>query len=66
MVELTLVYDSNTESIIRRLKEYWKLNDEAEVFKKSLGQLRIATAVDSTNGELIARRGTDETKINLR
>ncbi len=66
MNEVTLRYDNNTETIIQELRNYWGLKDEAEVFAKSLVQLRVATAVDSTQGELIARKGTQETIILLR
>jgi hypothetical protein len=64
--QVTLRYDNNTENIIQELKEYWGLKDEADVFAKSLTQLRVATAIHSTEGELIARRGSQETKILLR
>lgn len=66
MSQVTLRFDHNTEEIIERLKNYWGLKDEAEVFQKSLVHLNIATAIDSTEGELIARKGTKETKILLR
>lgn len=66
MSQVLLKYDSNTENMIEHLKKYWGLKDEAEVFEKSLIQLSIATAVDSSDGELIARKGENETKILLR
>jgi len=65
MSQVTLKYDNMTEDVIEHLKNYWGLKDEAEVFEKSLKYLRIATAIDSTKGELIARKGTQETKIIL-
>jgi hypothetical protein len=66
MTEITLRYDHDTESKIKSLMKYWGYKDEAELFVQTLTHFLLMTAVDSTDGELIARKGTHETKILLR
>ena len=66
MTELTLRYDNNTKEKIDSLMKYWGYKDESELFKRSLNDLLLITAIDSSHGELIARKGKDETKILLR
>lgn len=66
MTELTLRYDDNTDNKIKSLMKYWGYKDESELFTQSLTHFLLMTAVDSTDGELIARKGTHETKLILR
>lgn len=66
MSVLTLRFDNNTDHTIRNLMEYWGYKDEAELFTQTLNHFILMTEVASTNGELIARKGLDETKILLR
>jgi hypothetical protein len=65
MAELTIRYDDYTDNEIQKLKNYWNLKDEAEVISKSIAMLRLITAVDSTDGDLVARKGAEETRILL-
>ena len=66
MTELKFRIDTNTDNKIKNLMKYWGYKDEAELFKQTLNHFLLMTDIDSVDGELIARKGTEETKINLR
>lgn len=66
MTELTLQLDSNALNSFKDLMRHYGLDTKAEVVTKGLSLLKIAAYVDSTDGELIVRRGSHETKIIVR
>lgn len=65
MTQLTLELDTRTSATINDLMYHYGLRTKAELFTKALSILKLAAFVDSTNGELIARKGADETKIRI-
>lgn len=66
MTKLTLQLDNNALNRFNDLMKHYGLNTKAEVITKGLSLLKIAAYVDLTHGELIARRGSQETKIIVR
>lgn len=66
MLEITLELDTNAEDNFKHLMKHWKLKSKAALIQRMAELFTIATYVDQTNGELIARKGSHETKINLR
>ncbi len=63
MTELTLELDSQASESIKELMSYYRVSSKAEVISKALAVLRTAAYIDKTQGELIARKGSHETKI---
>lgn len=63
MTELTLELDTNANESIHDLMSHYRLKTKAELISKALAVLKIAAYIDSTQGELIARKGTNETKL---
>jgi hypothetical protein len=66
MSNITLHIDETMEKEIEGLKKHYNASSKAEVFRKSLALLKVASQVEETNGELIARKGDKETKIIIR
>lgn len=66
MANLTLNLDKSMEKEIEALKKHYHATSKAEVIRKSLALLKIASQVDETQGELIARKGDKESKIIIR
>lgn len=66
MSNLTLNLDSKAEKSIESLREHYGATSKAEVIRKALALLQVAAEVDSTNGELVARKDNKETKIIVR
>lgn len=44
---------------------YYRVKTKADVIKKAVAVLKIAAYVQSTEGELLARKGHHETKLNI-
>lgn len=65
MTHLTLELDTRTSAIVNDLMYHYGLRNKAELFTKALSILKVAAFVDSSNGELIARKGSEETKIRI-
>lgn len=65
MTELTLELDNNADQCIHELKHHYGLKTKAQVISKAIAMLKIAAYVDSTDGELIARKGAHETKLTI-
>jgi len=63
MTELTLELDPKASESINDLMRYYKVNSRAELISKAIAVLKMAALVSRTDGELIARKGSDETKI---
>ena len=62
-MELTLNFDAKAIQTINSLMMHYKAKNKAELIAKALTVLKVAAQVDTTGGELIARKGKDETKI---
>lgn len=65
MVELTLVLDSRANATVHDLMSYYGIKTKAELFSKAISILKVAAYVDSTNGELVARRGGEESRLKI-
>ena len=63
MTELTLEFDKKASQSIKELMAYYNVNNRADIISKAISVLKIAAHVKQTDGELIARKGTHETKI---
>lgn len=63
MTELTLELDSKTSQSIKELMGHYRIKNKAELISKALAILKVAAYVDSTHGELLARKGQHETRI---
>jgi hypothetical protein len=63
MTELTLELDNKACEAINDLMRYYKVNNRAELISKAISVLKMAALVSKTDGELIARKGSNETKI---
>lgn len=66
MTELLLELDSKANESINNLKQHYGLHTKAEVISKAIAMLKIAAYVDSTDGQLIARKGNHETQLIFR
>ena len=66
MNEYTFRLDNKTDDQVTDLMTHYGVKTQAEIFEKALAALMIHAYVDSTDGELIARKGCHETKIILR
>jgi len=66
MPEITLNIDNEANKTVQDLMNYYNLKSEADIFGLGLKLIGIAASIDSSNGEweLIARKGTHETKIS--
>lgn len=63
MTELTLEFDRKATQNIKDLMSHYQLNSTADVVKKAIAVLQVAAHVDKTKGQLIARKGANETRI---
>lgn len=63
MAELTLELDPQASESLKELMTHYKVSSQAQVITKALAVLKIAAYVAKTQGELLARKGTHETKI---
>ena len=66
MTELTLELDKNANESICNLMNHYQVGTKAELISKAIAFLKIAAYVDSTDGEIIARKGKDERKLIIR
>lgn len=65
MTELTLELDEIANESITDLMNHYKVKTKAELISKAIAVLKIAAYIDSTQGELVARKGLHETKLNI-
>lgn len=63
MQDVTYRLDQSACDSIHDLMKHYNASDSAQVIKKSLALLRIAAYVEQTDGEMIIRKGTHETKL---
>ena len=66
MSNLTLNLDEQAEDSINKLRKHYGASSKAEVIRKAIALLQIAAKVESTHGELIAKKGDKETRIIVR
>lgn len=66
MSNLTLNFDEKAERNLEALKKHYGATSKAEVIRKALVLLKIASEIEETEGELIARKGGKEAKIIVR
>jgi hypothetical protein len=66
MTELTLQLDSRASEALQALMAHYGLNSKADLISKALAVLTLTAHIDKTEGELVARKGTHETKIVVR
>jgi hypothetical protein len=65
MTELSLELDNRAQKSINDLMSHYRVG-RAEIISKALAVLKIAAHVENTHGELLARKGTSETRIVVR
>jgi hypothetical protein len=65
MTELVLELDSKANETVRGLMQHYGLKTKAELFLKALSILKVAAYVESTHGELVARRGDEESRLRI-
>lgn len=63
MTEITLEFDSKASRSMSDLMTHYHIKSKAELISKAIAFLQIAAYIDKTHGELVARKGTHETKI---
>lgn len=65
MSELTLTFDSKMDQSMDGLMKRFGAKNKAELIAKAIAILKIASHVEETHGELIARKDGKETKIKV-
>lgn len=73
MIRLSGVFDKHFDlsmnreglKMIESLKHHFNFSTEAEVIKTALRLLKLAATIEDTDGELIAKKGSRETRINI-
>lgn len=65
MTEITLELDKKANQSIKDLMIHYRVNSKAELISKAIAMLKVAAYIDQTEGELIARKGTQERKIQF-
>ena len=66
MAELTLQFDNRACQSIDDLMRHYNVNSRAELISKAIYILKLAAHVSQTDGELIARKNGEETRITVR
>lgn len=66
MSEIAFELDHQAQKSVKDLMDHYRMRNKAELFSKALAVLKIIAHVEVTNGELFARKGTQETKIIVR
>lgn len=66
MSNITLHIDEKMDKEIEKLKKHYNATSRAEIFRKSLALLKVASQIEETDGELIARKGDKESRIIVR
>lgn len=65
MTELALELDNVSKSQIKDLMKYYGTNS-AEIISKALAALTTIVHIEKTHGQLIARKGNNETQLFIR
>jgi hypothetical protein len=66
MTDLILQLDKRASESLKELMTHYRVSSKAEIISKAIAVLKIASHIDKTEGELLARKGTRETKIIVR
>lgn len=66
MRQMTLGFTDETDKCIKHLMSHYQIDNYPEIITKALAVLQTAAYIDETNGELIARKGTRESKIIIK
>jgi hypothetical protein len=64
--EVSLELDHKASESINELMNHFGVETKAEIFLKAIAVLTMVARIEKTDGELFARKGTDETKIITR
>lgn len=59
------ITDEHTSHIFHYLMHHYGIKTPSKLVAKAISLLQIAATIDETEGELIARKGNHETRINL-
>jgi hypothetical protein len=63
---LNLKLDRKAEKEIEKLKKHYGSSSKADVIRKGLALLKVASEIEDTHGELIARKDGKESRIIIR
>jgi hypothetical protein len=63
MTEITINLDVKASQSMHELMSYYGVKSKAAIISKAMALLKTATYISKTNGELLARKGSHETKI---
>lgn len=66
MLLLSLELDSVAKQSIDDLMAHYNVGSRAAIIKKALAMLKVAAIVEKTDGQLVAKRGHNETHIVVR
>lgn len=65
MIELALELSEQSQDDIDNLVKHYKAKSRAAIVSKAIALLKLASHVEQNKGELIARRGMNETRLNI-
>lgn len=65
MSELTFTIDDKMTQSMEGMMRHYGVKTKADLISKAIAILKIASHVDETHGELIARKDGRETKIKV-
>ncbi len=65
MSDMTLQLDKQACQSIDDLMRYYKVQNRAELVSKAISMLKVAAYIGQTDGELIARKNGEETRIKM-
>lgn len=65
MPEMTLQLDKQASKSIEELMKYYNVGSRAELVSKAISMLKVAAYIGKTDGELIARKNGEETRITM-
>lgn len=66
MTELTFQFDHKATQSMKDLMAFYKVKNKADLISKGFAMLKLAAHIERTDGELVARKGANETKIIVR
>jgi hypothetical protein len=66
MNELALELDKKAQDSLKDLMKHYGSRNRAEIISKALTVLKTVAHIERTHGELVARKGNNETKIIVR
>jgi hypothetical protein len=63
MSSLTLNLDKQAQDTINDLRRHYNASSDAEVIRRALSLLKMASVVEKSHGELLIRKGTNERRV---